>query len=195
MASFLGAVLVLAVAFPILAGPVMAVRPNVVPFQSIFQKVAGARWVDRAAQGLTESGGARHGIFYMDPQAVSCTGARGITQFEPSCWTWSQGLGWIPKGANPTDPTMDIQAQHQYMLWLEARTQHDLDAALASYNAGLGNIYKAQRIADALGMRDHGAWLRTLLQVTKKNAAQTIGYVARNATFRATIKAKAGEAH
>ena len=190
----LGALLVLAVTFPLAAAQpqaVLATPPQVVPFQTTFQQVAGARWIDRAAQGLTESGGSRHGVFYLEPQAVSEVGARGITQFMPGTWSWCEGRGWIPLGSSPFDPVPAIQAQHQYMLWLEARAG-GFDQSLASYNAGLGNIFKAQRIATTLGMRDSAAWLRTLPQVTHQNAQQTIDYVARNATFRAGIRAKGG---
>ena len=78
LAAILGAFLVLAVTFPLAAlqpQAVFATPPQVVPFQTTFQQVAGARWIDRAAQGLTESGGSlppghpcRRGL----PQASGC---------------------------------------------------------------------------------------------------------------------------
>jgi hypothetical protein len=72
-----------------------------------------------------------------------------------------------------------IDAQHRYMLWLEARTW-DPAAALASYNCGLGNVRKAQRAAELLGATDSRAWLRVgLPRVTGRHAAETQGYVQR----------------
>lgn len=146
-----------------------------VPYQATFQATAGARWIDRAAQAQAESA--------FNPRAVSPVGARGIAQFMPA--TWAE---WAP-GADPFDPIVGIQAQHRYMLWLEARCGQQLDPALAAYNAGLGNVRKAQRLADRLGLVGQDAWLRALPRVTGPvHSAETTGYLIRNRRFRAQIR-------
>lgn len=158
------------------AGSVIALP--VVPFQDQFRRVAGERWIDRAAQAQAESN--------FNPRALSPVGARGILQFMPGTWR-----EWAPTGADPYDPAAGIDAGHRYMLWLEARTS-SLNGALGSYNAGLGNIRKAQRLADSLGIVGGDAWLQALPRVTGRvHAAETRGYIQHNATFRAEIRRKA----
>jgi len=175
MRAFL--VLLLAFAGVVLAAPPRPLPGELVPFQSHFLAVAGPRWIDRAAQARAESA--------FNPQAVSPVGARGIAQFMPA--TWKE---WAPRSADPFDPLAGILAQHRYMAWLEARTS-GLDPALGSYNAGLGNIRKAQKLADALGLTDHAAWLRTLPRVTgPAHAGETRGYIEHNAAYRAAIRAQ-----
>lgn len=78
------------------------------------------------------------------------------------------------------------------MPFLEARCAGDFDAAASSYNAGLGSILKAQRLAKSLGLPGKEAWLQTTLaQVTgPANAKQTQDYVRHIAAFRAAIEKK-----
>lgn len=151
---------------------------QVVPWQALFQAASGPRWIDRAAQVQAESG--------FDPAACSSVGARGPAQFMPSTWReWGTG--------DPRDPRAAIPAQHRYMLWLEARVGGDLDQALGSYNAGLGSILKAKRLAQGLGLPGAQAWLTALPRVTgEAHARETRGYLAHNATFRAEIRARLG---
>lgn len=163
----------------------------VVPFQSIFQAEAGARWIDRAAQAQAES--------KFNPRAVSMVRGKdgqlhpcayGLCQFTPEAWG-----DWAPKGADPYDPAAAIKAQCRYMPWLEARVDGELDPALGGYNAGLGNVLKAQRLAAQLGLPGDHAWLVALVRVTgKDNAAQTAGYLKNNAYNRATIRRKVAAA-
>lgn len=162
-------------AIALLALAIAFVAGAAVPFEPTFKAVAGPRWIDRAAQVQAESA--------FNPRAVSPVGARGLAQFMPA--TWAE---WAP-GADPFDPSAGIQAQHRYMLWLEARCGGQLDPALGAYNAGLGNLRKAQRLASALGLAGQEAWLRALPRVTgAAHAAETAGYVARNRRFRAQIR-------
>lgn len=146
-----------------------------VPYEATFRAVAGPRWIDRAAQVQAESA--------FNPRAVSPVGARGLAQFMPA--TWAE---WAP-GADPFDPMAGIQAQHRYMLWLEARCGGRLDPALGAYNAGLGSIRKAQRLAESLGLTTPDAWLKTLPRVTgQAHAAETAGYLIRNRRYRAALR-------
>lgn len=144
------------------------------PFQQDFQRVAGGRWIDRAGQAMAESG--------CNPRAVSPVGARGIAQFMPGTWReWG-------RGADPFDAAAGIDAQHRYMLWLEARTR-SFNAALGSYNAGLGSTRKAQVLADQVGLAAPDAWLQTLPRVTgAAHAAETRGYITNNARYREAIR-------
>ena len=72
----------------------------------------------------------------------------------------------------------------------------ELDPALGSYNAGLGNVRKAQHLAQALGLVDSAAWLRTLPRVTgAAHAGETQGYIKANAKFRAQIRARWEASH
>jgi soluble lytic murein transglycosylase-like protein len=158
-----------------------ATRPlpgEVVPWQSLFISTAGPRWIDRAAQVQAESG--------FDTAATSYCGAVGPAQFMPATWR-----EWSRPGESPRDPVAALRSQHALMLWLEARTDGHLDPALGAYNAGLGSVRRAQRLAQSLGMTDQDAWLRTLPRVTgDAHAGETRGYLVHNATFRARIRAK-----
>lgn len=166
----------------LLAAPSRPCAGELVPWQGYFIAVAGPRWVDRAAQIQAESG--------FDAGAVSPVGARGPAQFMPGTWLDMIKKGWAPAGSSPHDPAAAIPAQHHYMLWCEAFCQ-GFEPGLGGYNAGPGNVRKAQRLAGALGMTDHAAWLRTLPRVTGElHAAETRGYLSHNAMFRARIRAR-----
>lgn len=86
----------------------------------------------------------------LKPEAVSPVGAAGIAQFMPRTWLEvSRQLGYGT--ASPHDTRYAIEAGAFYMgqmrhFWRSADTEvnrHSL--AMASYNAGAGNIRKAQR--------------------------------------------------
>jgi len=164
----------------------------VVPFQAQFQAAAGARWVDRAAQAEAES--------RFNPRAVSMVRGKdgklhpcayGLMQFTKAAWH-----DWAPAGANPFDPAASITAGCKYMPWIEVRVHGHLDPALGAYNAGLGNVLKAQALAARLGLLGDAAWLQALGRVTgAANQAQTQGYVRHNAQNRAAINRKLGVQH
>lgn len=157
---------------------------EIVPWQGLFIAAAGPRWIDRAAQAQAESG--------FNPRAVSQVKGKdgqwhpcayGLTQFTPPTWAiWG-------KGKDPYDPAASIDAQHRYMLWLEARCGGHLNPALGAYNAGLGSVQKAQRVAASLGLPGEDAWLQALPRVTGEHARETQGYIVHNTTFRARIRA------
>lgn len=164
------------VACGLLAAPLMAQ----VPFWDQFQATAGPRAADRAAQVRAESG--------FNPRAANSIGAKGLGQFMPATWQ-----AWAP-GQDPFDPGSSINAQHRYMNWLEGRTGGDWIAALGSYNAGLGSVRKAQRLASDLGLAGSRAWLRALPGVTHDHAIETQTYVQRIETIHLPwVKKKAGQ--
>jgi len=78
-----------------------------------------------AAQIALESG--------WNPNAVSPTGAQGLTQFEPGTWS-SYGSG------NPFNAQDSINAYVRFMSQLLRQFNGNVQNALAAYNAGPGNI-------------------------------------------------------
>ena len=142
------------------------------------------RWLK--AQCIAESN--------LDPTAESDAGAQGIAQFMPD--TWSQECKLLyGKVQDVFDPTYAIQVQAQYLnrlwhMWTAPRPEIDhLQLAFASYNAGFGNILKAQKIAG--GVRDYDSIIVQLNRVTgMDNANQTIGYVLRIRKYYAELVAQ-----
>jgi soluble lytic murein transglycosylase-like protein len=138
--------------------------------------IAGTPWLQWKAQLIAESG--------LDPTAGSNEGARGIAQIMPNTWQMiCIRLQW-PMDTDPYDARYGIDGGAWYLgqlyqAWKSPRTGWDrLDLARASYNAGIGNILKAQRLSGgALGAAEI---LSQLEGVTgESNAAQTLTYVQR----------------
>jgi len=116
------------------------------------------------------------------PNAVSQVGAMGIAQFMPQ--TWEEVSDKMRLSAySPTAfmPEYAIPACAFYMnslheQWTAKREEIDrYMLTLASYNAGLGNILKAQRLAD--NASDYSSIMSKLHKVTgDDNARQTREY-------------------
>lgn len=148
---------------------------------------AGWDWRKNKAQCIQES--------LLQPNAVSRSGAEGIAQFMPGTWGDAKKRMPMPADASPFDPRFAIPAQAWYMrsLWNQwtnpARDALDRwKLALASYNAGFGNIEHAQRVAS--GAIDYASIVRVLPEVTgEDNAAQTTGYVEHILRYYAELKA------
>jgi len=118
----------------------------------------------------------------LNPKAVSPVGARGIAQFMPKTWEeWSAKTGY--KGASANDPYAAIPVAAQYMAYLIKQwssPRPDIDRyclALASYNAGLGNILEAQRKRS--GALLYAEIMKGLPEVTGQHSKETITYVKR----------------
>lgn len=156
----------------------------IVPWQAQFQAVSGDLWPWRAAQVKAESG------FRLDAQ--SPVGAQGPAQIMPGTWRWGQGLGWVGPKDHPRDLLPALTFQHRYMSWIHPRAGYSKPASNGAYNAGLGNIQRAQAHARALGLPGQDAWLRALPAITKDHARETQGYVARIARFELEIRARLG---
>lgn len=90
----------------------------------------------------------------LDPEAVSPVGACGLAQFMPGTWNQYLNKCSYPPGIKRTDPYVSIHLCAHYMRdllaqWKAPRPLEDkYNLALASYNAGLGNILKAQKQAN-----------------------------------------------
>jgi membrane-bound lytic murein transglycosylase F len=124
----------------------------------------------------------------LNPTAESPVGAKGIAQFMD--YTWGDMQKILKTTKSQYNVKLAIQAQAIYMEGLrENWTRHNRNTyqiqnlALASYNAGLGNILEAQR-------ESGGAifWVdinKSLPKVTGHHSKETVGYVKR---FWRTIK-------
>lgn len=117
-----------------------------------------------------------------DPAAVSPVGAAGIAQFMPATWIEAQARLGLAVELTPHDD-IAIEAGAWYMArqfatWRAPRPALERwRLALASYNAGAGNIIAAQ--SECNGARDWRQIETCLSDVTGRHAAETRGYVPR----------------
>jgi len=117
----------------------------------------------------------------LDPTAVSPVGAKGICQFMPSTAKYMQeryqdlNNFWLPE--------VSIRASALYMnqlneFWSSKRPIMDrYMLALASYNAGAGNLSKAQRKCNNKAL--YSQIIKCLPMVTGRYSEETINYVNR----------------
>ena len=134
----------------------------------------GVDWILLKAQYYQES--------LLDPDAISPVGARGIAQMMPGTWEEiSQAMKW--GGISPHDAEFAVEAGAFYMRrmrkgWSSPRPERDRhDLALASYNAGFGNLLKAQRHC---GMPiEYPEIAECLPDITGHHSKETLTYVTR----------------
>lgn len=137
----------------------------------------GGDWRLLKAQLMQESS--------LKPDAVSPVGAQGIAQFMPDTWEemkkfLAYELGIIyadPFNVHHAIPACAIYMRQCYEKWTAPRPELDRYClALASYNAGTGNILKAQGLSG--GANDYVSIIAYLHRVTGiKNATETRTYV------------------
>lgn len=131
----------------------------IIPFRAEFERVAGDRWPERAAQVWQESR-FRWGV------VNKASGAMGGGQFLPGTWQEEKDRGVIPQDASPFDPRWTIVANHDYMNRQETfarRTLPGVDpwiGGLVCYNWGPRNWQKAVRRAQSSGCTGSMAWVR-----------------------------------
>ncbi len=122
------------------------------PWDDIIQRYAkqeGLDWRLVAAQIFQESG--------FNPNARSWVGAQGLMQIMPATARQVGVTGPI------SDPEVNIRAGIQYLDWLRDRFEDDLRVQdrmwfmLAAFNAGVGHVRDARRLADQLGL-DRDRW-------------------------------------
>jgi soluble lytic murein transglycosylase-like protein len=118
----------------------------------------------------------------LDPSAVSPAGAVGISQFMQGTWNDMKKKMAMPTNASPLQPVYAVPALCFYMAklhdqWTAKRTDADRYAlALASYNAGIGNLLSAQKLAG--NANEYHKIIAQLHRVTgDKNARETHTYV------------------
>lgn len=120
----------------------------------------------------------------LNPNAQSPAGALGIAQFMPPTFREVALALDFPLTASPYDPHYAIPACAWYMArqikkWTAQRPEIDRYClALASYNAGFGNVLNAQKLAN--GSRAYAQTIAALPRITgPDNARQTSDYVRR----------------
>ena len=134
-------------------------------------------WLWFKAQGKAESN--------LRGDAVSPAGAMGVMQIMPGTWNdLEEELGIT---ASPFNERVNIRFGLHYMrkmvkFWKAPRTEHErLELAQASYNAGPGNILKAQQRCE-----NKNTWTLIspcLVQVTGTHSSETLNYVKRIARY------------
>ena len=131
----------------------------------------------------------------LDPRAVSPAGALGLAQVMPATLAEILTKAGLAAGS-PFDAVLSLRAGAYYMSWLrsqwtEPRTERcRLELQQAAYNAGLGNVWPAQRIARERGYAAR-CWdeIQTALAaVTGRHSRETIDYVARIARIEARMR-------
>lgn len=118
----------------------------------------------------------------LNPDAVSPVGARGLAQFMPGTWAEvSQQLGFHGISPHAAGPAITAGAYYQgrmISIWKAPRPAADrYSLAAASYNAGAGNLIKAQKVCG--GANGYSEIIQCLPRVTGKHAAETTTYVQR----------------
>jgi membrane-bound lytic murein transglycosylase F len=134
------------------------------------------RWFK--AQAMAESG--------LDPKAISRHSARGIMQMMPPTFAECKRELSLPD-ADPFDPLVGIKFGIYYdwkmwRIWAKENGLERLRFMFAAYNAGAGNIIKAQRLASPT----HLWWAvaKELPRITGRgNARETEQYVKRIEAF------------
>jgi membrane-bound lytic murein transglycosylase F len=117
----------------------------------------------------------------FDPLAKSWVGALGLMQVMPRT---AQQFGF----SDLQNPEVGLQAGVRYLDWLQERFDSELPVqdrmwfALASYNAGVGHVRDARRLARKMGW-NHNRWFgnveRAMLLLSKRKYARQArhGYV------------------
>lgn len=131
-------------------------------------------WYWNKAQLVAESN--------LKPNAVSPVGAMGLGQFMPA--TWKEVSRELKFGeATAFAPALNIQAQAYYMAKLRSQFKRERpewdrhSLALASYNAGLGNVLKAQKLGGNSLL--YKPMANALHKVTGHHHKETLTYVDR----------------
>ncbi len=113
----------------------------------------------------------------FDPQAVSVTGARGLSQIQPTTGReQAQKLKLVFTPAKLFQPDFNLQLGTFYFDWLSKQLNGDLEAVLASYNAGMSRAKQWQKWGD---FREPAEFIETIPITQTRDYVQA---VRRNAT-------------
>jgi membrane-bound lytic murein transglycosylase F len=147
------------------------------PYDEVIRKYArqyGLDWRLMAAQAYVES--------QFDPRAKSWGGAEGLFQVMPRT---GKSLGF----ENLEDPSQGTHAGIKYMDRLISRFDSSIPLeervwfAMAAYNAGLGHVYDARRLAPRLG-KDPDRWFGNVEQAMLRLAEPRYARKARHGYCR-----------
>lgn len=166
---------------------------HVVKFDSYFSKYSkryfgpGMDWKVFKAQAIAES--------RLKEKAKSHVGAKGVMQIMPKTFEEIKKKNPSIKGTRE-QPRWNIAAGIWYDksiwdIWKAERSLQDrIDFMMGSYNAGKGNVIKAQKIAASKGLNPN-LWksIETVLpEVTRKHSKETIGYVQKIKKIKKVLK-------
>lgn len=166
---------------------------KVVKYDKYFSKYSkryfgpGFDWHYFKAQAIAES--------RLQADARSRVGAKGVMQIMPRTFEEITRKNPYIKGTRE-QPRWNIAAGIYYdrtiwNLWKVERPHIDrINFMFGSYNAGKGNIIKAQKIAKNKGLNPN-MWesiQSTLPDVTGKNSKETIGYVNKISEIKGVLK-------
>ena len=166
-----------------------ATSPSTADYQRLFERYTTLYWADvpYVQWPLLESVAWAESGFRADAQSPA--GAKGLLQItDNTLGDLISKLTQLPPHPNPFDPEISIMVGTYYLrfgcwnFWINPRPPAEQTRfALASYNAGPGNIDKAWNRARARGLE--GLWRDVageLPAITgEANARQTTGYVAK----------------
>ncbi len=147
----------------------------------------GFDWHFFKAQAVAESG--------LDTSAKSGVGAVGLMQIMPRTFEEIQAKNPAIKG-NWRHPRWNIAAGIYYdrtlwNLWKAERPRQDrINFMFGSYNAGKGNILKAQKVAEKRGLSPN-LWesiVSALPKITGKGSRETISYVKKIEHVKGVLK-------
>lgn len=147
----------------------------------------GFDWHLFKAQAIAESG--------LKASATSGVGAVGLMQIMPRTFAEIQGRNPAIKG-NRLQPRWNIAAGIYYdrslwKLWRAERPFQDrVNFMFGSYNAGKGNILKAQKVAEKQGLNPN-LWesiVPALPKITGKRSHETITYVEKIENIKGVLK-------
>lgn len=133
----------------------------------------------------------------LNPRAVSSAGAKGIGQFMPDTWSMMQTTIWGGEVRDVFNTSYNIRATVYYSNWLynnwkSKRSELSrLQLTLASYNAGLGNLLKAQKLSG--GSVEYHLIEPHLHKVTGGHSNETKDYVRRVMMHSRRIDSGGGE--
>ena len=144
-------------------------------------------WRHFKAQAVAES--------RLKKDAASHVGAIGIMQIMPATYKEVTKRHRHIKGCS-TDPQWNIAAGISYnrSIWnifkADRPFQDRLDFTFGAYNAGKGNIIRAQKRAQRSGLNPNG-WSsieQTLPQITGRHSRETLNYVEKIKTIKQVLK-------
>jgi len=140
-------------------------------------EAAAKRWLPLIPWRLLKGQYYQESLLRTD--AVSPVGAAGIAQFMPGTWDQiSREMGLVGVDRRMAGPAIEAGAYYMAKLrrsWISPRPEDDrYRLALASYNAGMGNILRSQQRCGNPAFYE--AIMACLHMITGHHAAETRGY-------------------
>lgn len=148
-------------------------------YDSLIEAAVEAEWPECGDWRMFKAQVFQESMF--DPNAQSSAGAMGLAQIMPSTWAQLQQQRGL--GNDPFDPEQSLMGgayymHHMWKGWTWERPYADRWAlSLASYNAGRGNLLRAQRKAHGAAL--YASIIAALPQITGRHARETTEYVRR----------------